>query len=281
MALTEWYYHSGDEQFGPYEEADMVQLARDGKLKACDNVWTSTLGTNWVAASTVEAFFPGVEVQEPGIGVQRNGGSIHQQVDVSAGAPRSPVMQYLGAADALRQAKTRDRRPSKPVTALIALLVIGGMVVAVRQFSGAAGSRGARIDSLVAAGGIHLGSGPRIWVHLEFTDPPKAGDAKDVKLVLSSDCFKNDLAFDWAEITEKPTVPIAKGSLRRKPAEGISSSEAPRLNYVFGASFPIPVSSIENRMDLDSKLQVKAELYWAGDKKHSKKCSVRNWYVRE
>ena len=190
-------------------------------------------------------------------------------------------MQYLGASDESRQAREREKKSGpKFLKPIIAVAVIGAVFLGVRQFAGGGAARGARIDQLVAAGGIHLGSGPRIWVHLEFTDLPEAGDAKDVKLVLSSDCFKNDMTFGWPEIAAKPSVPVSEGSLRRKAAEGISPDEPPRLNYMFGTSFAIPISNIQSAMETDAKLRVKAELYWAGEKRHSKKCSVRNWYVR-
>ena len=262
--MTQWYYHSGGEQLGPYDEAEMIRLAKEGKVRPSDNVWNSTMGDNWVPASTVPAFFP------PG-----------PQSDAPAASAQSPAAQYFSVSAESQRARESDKKrmPKALVPAVIAL-VIGGAIFGMRQFGGSA-SRGARIDSMVAAGGIHLGSGARIWVHLEFTKVPEAGDAKDVKIVLSSDCFKNDMTFDWATIAANPTVPVSEGSLRRKRAEGVSPGKPPRLDYVFGVSFPLPISNMEAIMETDSKLQARAELYWAGEKMHSRKCSVRNWYVRK
>ena len=67
----QWYYTSGGQQFGPVEESVLSQMARDGQLKPTDLVWNSSMGGQWVAASSIPGLFPAgpmlvSERREPG-----------------------------------------------------------------------------------------------------------------------------------------------------------------------------------------------------------------------
>ena len=53
----QWYYAVKGQQQGPVEQDELFSLARDGKLKGSDLVWNSTMGNQWVKASTISGLF--------------------------------------------------------------------------------------------------------------------------------------------------------------------------------------------------------------------------------
>jgi uncharacterized membrane protein len=53
----QWYYAVNGQQQGPVEQDELFALARDGKLKGSDLVWNSTMGNQWVKASTIPGLF--------------------------------------------------------------------------------------------------------------------------------------------------------------------------------------------------------------------------------
>lgn len=53
----QWYYAVNGQQQGPVEEDELFSLAREGKLKGNDLVWNSTMGNQWVKASTIPGLF--------------------------------------------------------------------------------------------------------------------------------------------------------------------------------------------------------------------------------
>ena len=69
----QWFYTSGGLQFGPIEESVLFQMARDGQLKPTDLVWNSSMGSQWIEASSIPGLFPAgpmlvSERREPGTG---------------------------------------------------------------------------------------------------------------------------------------------------------------------------------------------------------------------
>ena len=54
----EWYYLSGEQQVGPMDEGALVQSVRDGVLGPEAMVWNTSMGKEWVKASTFPQLFP-------------------------------------------------------------------------------------------------------------------------------------------------------------------------------------------------------------------------------
>ncbi|MGB4100231.1 MAG: DUF975 family protein [bacterium] len=52
-----WYYIRQGQQFGPVDEEELSRLAQEGRISPDDLIWNSTLGGNWVPASSVEFLF--------------------------------------------------------------------------------------------------------------------------------------------------------------------------------------------------------------------------------
>ncbi len=52
----DWYISRGEEQFGPYSDADMIDFARQGNLHPEDLIWSMKTG-DWVRADTIKGFF--------------------------------------------------------------------------------------------------------------------------------------------------------------------------------------------------------------------------------
>lgn len=50
----EWYYAQQGQQFGPVDEEELLRLAQEGQLSPDDLVWNSTLGDEWVEASSID-----------------------------------------------------------------------------------------------------------------------------------------------------------------------------------------------------------------------------------
>lgn len=61
----QWFYIRDGQRFGPVEEAELIQLAREGRLHSDDLVWNSTMGQEWKPASSVPDLFPVPAVVEP------------------------------------------------------------------------------------------------------------------------------------------------------------------------------------------------------------------------
>jgi len=57
----QWYYVKGYERIGPLEEDEFFKLAKSGAILPGDLVWNSSMGEQWVAASTV----PGLLANPP------------------------------------------------------------------------------------------------------------------------------------------------------------------------------------------------------------------------
>lgn len=54
----QWFYIFNGQRFGPVEESELFQLAREGKLAPDDLVWNPTMGQEWKSATTVPNLFP-------------------------------------------------------------------------------------------------------------------------------------------------------------------------------------------------------------------------------
>jgi uncharacterized membrane protein len=52
-----WYYIQEGNQVGPIEESELRALVQTGKITPSDLVWNSTMGEQWVAASTIAGLF--------------------------------------------------------------------------------------------------------------------------------------------------------------------------------------------------------------------------------
>jgi uncharacterized membrane protein len=53
-----WYYLSGGQQYGPIDDAELYQRAKDGRLRPTDSVWNETMGPQWANASSIPGLFP-------------------------------------------------------------------------------------------------------------------------------------------------------------------------------------------------------------------------------
>lgn len=278
--MTKWFYHSDGEQLGPHEEAEMIQLAKDGKITPSDKVWNSSMGEHWAEASTIAAFFPVESVSGSRKLGLKNRVEPKPEPAPGSAAPQPLVMQHLNAAKQTREAQAVKKGYGGLVLKLLVVaVIIAGGIVAAKHFTG--GSHKARIESMVAAGGPALGHAPAVWVSMQFMELPEAGDPKDVKLVFKAPCLKRDLTFDWADIAVNPFVRPSRDSVKKKPAEGISPDKPPKLNYRFDTPLPVPMEALRRTVDRGTRLRLTAELHWAGEKVHSKSCSVGNWYVGE
>ena len=49
----QWYYLRGEQRLGPVEDAELERLAQTGQLAPTDFVWNTTMGAQWVQASTI------------------------------------------------------------------------------------------------------------------------------------------------------------------------------------------------------------------------------------
>jgi uncharacterized membrane protein len=63
----QWYYAIKGQQQGPVEQDELFSLARDGKLSGNDLVWNSTMGKQWVRASTISELFDPRETVDDGV----------------------------------------------------------------------------------------------------------------------------------------------------------------------------------------------------------------------
>jgi hypothetical protein len=282
--MTKWFYHSNGEQHGPFEEAEMIKLASSGTLKPTDKVWNASMGKQWADASTIPAIFPASDnkEQKKGLRLKKQDEPKPTISDEPAAGAQPVVMQHLNAARQSEQARARKNSPARRILklALPAILVAGAAFAAAKYFMPEK-AQNASIEYVVAAGGMHLQQMPVIWVSMIFNTIPESGDPKDVRIILKSPCFLQDMVFDWPAIAANPFVRPSPDSTKKKPAEGISPGEPPRLNYQFDAPLRIPIEGLHEKLDASTNLRLTAELYWAGQKMHSKSCSVRNWYVAE
>ncbi len=62
----QWYYAVKGQQQDPIEQDELFSLARSGKLTGNDLVWNSTLGNQWVKASTIPGLFTQAGATESG-----------------------------------------------------------------------------------------------------------------------------------------------------------------------------------------------------------------------
>ena len=281
--MTKWFYHGNGKQHGPLEDAEIAKLARDGTLKPSDKVWNAGMGKDWAEASTIAALFPAGsdQGQKKGLRLKKEEEPKPKSPDAPAAASQAVVMQHLNAARASEQARARKNSPARlALKFLLPAAVICGALFSAKHFFKER-PLNAKVESVVAAGGIHLQQAPVIWVSMIFTEIPQTGDPSDVRIVLKSPCLKSDMTFNWPQIAANPVVRPRKDSTKKTPAEGISPDKQPRLNYQFDTPLRIPVESLQEKLDLNTNLKLTAELYWAGQKMHSKSCSVRNWYVVE
>jgi uncharacterized membrane protein len=53
----QWYYSKQGKQFGPVNRAELSRLVQKGEIREHDLVWNSSLGDNWVQASTIDGLF--------------------------------------------------------------------------------------------------------------------------------------------------------------------------------------------------------------------------------
>jgi len=53
-----WYYAKHGDRFGPVGEEELHRLARQGGILPQDLVWNSTMGDQWIAASSIRGLFP-------------------------------------------------------------------------------------------------------------------------------------------------------------------------------------------------------------------------------
>jgi uncharacterized membrane protein len=90
----QWYYTKGGQQFGPVEEAELFSLAKTRELLPEDLVWNSTMGNEWVKASTIATLFDGI-VQPP-------------PAPVSANPPPPPWQEMESASFVPGQTHNRD-----------------------------------------------------------------------------------------------------------------------------------------------------------------------------
>ena len=54
-----WYYAKGDQPRGPVEDAELRDMALQGRLGPEDLVWNESMGTQWRPAGEVEGLFGG------------------------------------------------------------------------------------------------------------------------------------------------------------------------------------------------------------------------------
>ncbi len=53
----EWHYTKQGDQFGPVDYAELVRLAREGQITPDEFVWNTSMGDEWVPASSVRDLF--------------------------------------------------------------------------------------------------------------------------------------------------------------------------------------------------------------------------------
>jgi len=61
----QWFYIRNEERFGPVEEAELFQLARDEKLLSNDLVWNPSMGEQWKPASSIPNLFAAPAIIQP------------------------------------------------------------------------------------------------------------------------------------------------------------------------------------------------------------------------
>ena len=53
----QWHLLNNGQQYGPYNEDDLLQFVREGRIVRDSLLWTEGM-QGWVAASTLEGLFP-------------------------------------------------------------------------------------------------------------------------------------------------------------------------------------------------------------------------------
>ncbi len=87
----QWYYAKGTKQFGPVEEAELFKLAKTRELDPEDLVWNSSMGNEWVKASTVPALFDTSAQASPTKLTMSTKPTMPAPVPAPASAPRNPA----------------------------------------------------------------------------------------------------------------------------------------------------------------------------------------------
>jgi hypothetical protein len=136
-----------------------------------------------------------------------------------------------------------------------------------------------KITNFVVGGAV--AGYPAIWLGLEFHSIPEGVNPTDIKVVFTGQpLVKDKTEFDWAYIVQNAQV--SKGDFKgRKPAEGLSPTEPPKLNYPIDISFPL---AFKRKVDLSGVMDlmtVQAEVYWGDRKQDTSHTGADHWYSRQ